>query len=121
MPKFSSTIREAYGEILERLPDPDGLTHFNERMNQGLSEADLREALLRSPEYAERNPNPAGPLRIHPRNPHYFEDAASGTPVLIASYSNIVPTNRVTDYAAQVEESRRHRISYCRLWTFLPF
>jgi hypothetical protein len=56
MPDFTRVIRDAYAEILERLPDPGGLTHFNERMNLGLSEADLREVLLRSEEYAQKNP-----------------------------------------------------------------
>jgi hypothetical protein len=60
MPDFTRIVRDAYAEILERLPDPGGLAHFNERMNLGLSEADLREVLLRSQEYAERNP-PAPP------------------------------------------------------------
>jgi hypothetical protein len=61
MPDFTRIIRDAYAEILERLPDPGGLAHFNERMNLGLSEADLREVLLRSQEYAERNPTPPPP------------------------------------------------------------
>ena len=43
--------------ILGRLPDPGGLANFNRLMNQGLSEAMMREALLRSPEYAEKNPD----------------------------------------------------------------
>jgi hypothetical protein len=121
MPDFTRIVQDAYLEVLERAADPGGLAHYNALMNQGLSEADLREALLRSAEYAARNPNPVGPLRIHPLNPRYFEDASSGQAVQIASYSNIVPTSAVTDYAAQVEEARRNRISYCRMWTFLPF
>ena len=56
MPDFSRIVFDAYEEILRRAPDPDGLTHYNRLMNQGLSEAQLREALLRSSEYADQNP-----------------------------------------------------------------
>ena len=123
MPDFSLPIRDAYLEILERPPDPGGLAHFNERMNQGLREADLREILLRSPEYAQKNPDvaPGGVLGIHPQNPHYFQDRGTGRPVLIASYANIVPTATNFDYVAQIEEYERRRIRYCRVWHFLPF
>ncbi len=58
MPNFTRIVSDAYEEILERAPDPGGLAHFNDRMNQGLSEADLREVLLRSDEYAQKNPPP---------------------------------------------------------------
>lgn len=58
MPNFTRIVTDAYEEILERDPDPGGLAHFNERMNQGLSEAGLREVLLRSEEYAQKNPPP---------------------------------------------------------------
>jgi hypothetical protein len=57
MPNFSRIISMAYLRILERLPDPGGLDNFNRHMNQGLSEAQMREALLRSPEYAAKNPD----------------------------------------------------------------
>jgi hypothetical protein len=55
MPDFTPIIRIAYQEILEREPDPGGLAFYNSRMNEGLSEADLRETLLRSVEYANKN------------------------------------------------------------------
>jgi hypothetical protein len=58
MPDFTPVIRDSYEEILERLPDPGGLAHYNGRMNEGLSEAALRELLLRSEEYAIKNPLP---------------------------------------------------------------
>jgi len=58
MPNFTRIVSDSYEEILERVPDPGGLAHFNDRMNQGLSEAELREALLRSDEYAQKNPPP---------------------------------------------------------------
>lgn len=57
MPDFSRIIRMAYLRILEREPDPSGLAFYNGQMNGGMSEASMREALLRSPEYAEKNPD----------------------------------------------------------------
>ena len=56
MPSFARAIREAYLEILGREADPGGLASWDRNMNLGLSEAEMREALLRSPEYAVRNP-----------------------------------------------------------------
>jgi len=61
MPDFTRVIREAYEEILERQPDPGGLASFNGFMNSGMSEDAMREVLLRSPEYAQKNPSPPGP------------------------------------------------------------
>src|SRR5262249_37402832 len=58
MPDFGPIIREAYLEILEREADPDGLASYGARMNAGLSEAALRESLLRSAEYRSGNPDP---------------------------------------------------------------
>jgi hypothetical protein len=57
MPDFSRIIQMAYLRILAREPDPGGLAHYNGQMNGGMSEATMREALLRSPEYAEKNPD----------------------------------------------------------------
>jgi hypothetical protein len=58
MPSFARVIREAYADVLAREPDPGGLAHFDRSMNGGLSEADLREALLRSREFFLRFPDP---------------------------------------------------------------
>jgi hypothetical protein len=60
MPDFSRIVRMAYLRILDREPDPGGLAHYDALMNAGTSEAAMREALLRSPEYAEKNPSSAG-------------------------------------------------------------
>lgn len=56
MPDFTRVIRLAYERILGRPPDPGGLQSYNQAMNAGLTEAQMRESLLRSPEYAEKNP-----------------------------------------------------------------
>ncbi len=52
---FVHVIAYAYREILEREPDRAGLEHYDARMLAGLTEAGMREALLRSPEFAEKN------------------------------------------------------------------
>ena len=64
MPDFARVVRDAYLEILERDADPGGLANFNSRMNAGMTEAAMREALLRSPEYAARNPDPGLRARL---------------------------------------------------------
>ena len=56
MPDFSRIIRMAYLRILDREPDPGGLASYNGQMNGGMSEAAMRETLLRSSEYATKNP-----------------------------------------------------------------
>ncbi|HSD28248.1 MAG TPA: DUF4214 domain-containing protein [Vicinamibacteria bacterium] len=67
MPSFAKVVREAYRDILAREPDPGGLASFNDAMNQGMTEALMREALIRSPEYAEKNPDVAPAARPAPR------------------------------------------------------
>lgn len=57
MPNFGKLIAMAYLRILDRPPDPGGLENFNRLMNAGLTEAQMREALLRSAEYAQKNPD----------------------------------------------------------------
>ena len=64
MPDFSPIIHDAYEEILERRADPQGLGNYNRLMNQGLSEAEMRESLLRSAEYAMKNPDPGLAARL---------------------------------------------------------
>ena len=57
MPDFRHVITLAYNRILLRNPDQSGLARFDAAMNAGLTEAQLHEVLLRSPEYAERFPS----------------------------------------------------------------
>jgi hypothetical protein len=81
MPDFGPIIREAYLEILEREPDPGGLAHYGGRMNGGLSEAAMREELLRSAEYRIKNPDPGLPdrlgLNVHIPSDVIIDDVAS--------------------------------------------
>ena len=66
MPNFGRVIGLAYMRLLERPPDPGGLASFNDAMNQGMSEAMMREALIRSPEYAQKNPDLGPPASRTP-------------------------------------------------------
>ena len=59
MPDSSRIIGMAYLRFLERPPNPGGLKNYNRLMNEGLSEAMMRVALLRTTEYAQKNPGPA--------------------------------------------------------------
>jgi hypothetical protein len=59
VPDFSPVITLAYTRILGRPPDAGGLETYNQAMNSGLTEAQMRESLLRSGEYANNNPDRA--------------------------------------------------------------
>lgn len=74
MPNFTPIIRDAYEEILVRQADTGGLAHYDRLMNQGMSEAEMREELLRSPEYAAKNPDPGLATRLG-LNVHVPSDA----------------------------------------------
>jgi hypothetical protein len=80
VPDFSPIITSAYEEILGRSADPGGLAHYNALMNQGLSEARLREELLRSAEYADQNPEPGFSdrlgMNVHVPSNSILEDVA---------------------------------------------
>jgi hypothetical protein len=81
VPDFSPIIESAYQEILGRDADPGGLAHYNGLMNQGMSEARLRESLLRSPEFAQKNPEPGFSdrvgINVHVASNTILEDVAS--------------------------------------------
>jgi uncharacterized protein DUF4214 len=48
-------VRQAYRDVLRREPDPVGLRDYtNAMLRRGWSAADVRRALARSPEYAQR-------------------------------------------------------------------
>jgi len=57
VPRFAKVIREAYQDILARDPDPGGLAEYERSMRRGLREAELRERLLRSRDFALRFPD----------------------------------------------------------------
>jgi hypothetical protein len=62
-----------------------------------------------------------GALAVHPENPHYFVDTASGEPVLLAGWGSIVPSDRAYDYAAGIRELEQLGIPYARVWHLLPW
>ena len=80
MPDYRPIIRDAYREILGRAADAGGLASYNRRMNEGLSESELREALLRSDEYADKNPfsvlAPRVGMNVHVPSNAMLEDVA---------------------------------------------
>src|SRR5207249_587650 len=81
MPDFSRIIRMAYLRILDREPDPGGLASYNAQMNNGMSEAAMREALLRSPEFASRNPQELASrlaLNVHIPSDPIVDDVTRG-------------------------------------------
>lgn len=57
MPDFTRVINLAYERILGRPADSSGLQGYNQAMNLGLTEAQMRESLMRSEEYANKNPS----------------------------------------------------------------
>jgi hypothetical protein len=65
MPDFSPIVSDAYREILDRAPDPGGLASWNRAMNDGLTEAGMREQLIRSAEYAQKHPDPSPAPALH--------------------------------------------------------
>ena len=54
-PHIARIINGAYSEILGRPADKGGLESYNAAMESGLTEARMREKLIRSPEYAAKN------------------------------------------------------------------
>src|SRR4029077_8580338 len=49
-------VRRAYQDILERQPDPTGMRVYRSHIiDDGWSEAQVREALRNSPEYRDKN------------------------------------------------------------------
>lgn len=52
---YERIIRQAYQEIFGREPDPDGLAGYDQEMRDGMSEWEMRESLIRSPEFKDKN------------------------------------------------------------------
>ncbi|HSF17518.1 MAG TPA: DUF4214 domain-containing protein [Vicinamibacteria bacterium] len=82
MPDFGPLIESAYEEILGRAADVGGLAHYDRLMNQGMRESRMREELIRSAEFAERNPGGFGfadrvGLNAHVPSDGILEDIAA--------------------------------------------
>ncbi len=65
MPDFTPIVSDGYREILGRAADPGGLANWNRAMNDGLTESGMREALVRSDEYARKHPDPSPAPALH--------------------------------------------------------
>lgn len=52
---YERIIRLGFVEILDRQPDPGAMVTYQELLAEGMTEAQFREALLRSDEYKEKN------------------------------------------------------------------
>jgi hypothetical protein len=49
-------VRRAYDDLLARQPDPDGLRHYRSLIiDDGWTEAEVRDAIRKSPEYREKH------------------------------------------------------------------
>jgi hypothetical protein len=55
LPDFRPIINQAYQDILNRNGDQGGLDHKNRKMQDGMTEADMREEMLRSEGYLKKN------------------------------------------------------------------
>lgn len=60
-------------------------------------------------------------LRIHPENPHYFQQTKTGKPVVLTGFGSIVPTATDADYRKDIKELKRNDVTYARVWHFLPW
>jgi hypothetical protein len=54
--RYERIIQQAYREILGRDADEGGLIAYNNAMWSGMEEWELRESMIRSPEYNKKNP-----------------------------------------------------------------
>jgi hypothetical protein len=52
---YAHVIAYAYRELLKRDPDREGLEHYDAMMRNGMTESELREQLIRSEEFAQKN------------------------------------------------------------------
>jgi hypothetical protein len=69
---------------------------------------------------------PAGPalgyLRIHPDNPHYFQETTTGKAVMITGYASLVPNSLDYDEQAGFRAYiQSQRVMYARVWHFTPW
>jgi hypothetical protein len=53
--KYLVPVDLAYRQLLGRPADPGGLAHYDALMESGMTEADMREQLIRSQEYEDKN------------------------------------------------------------------
>lgn len=95
--------------------------------NLPLEEAIKSSTFKQSPPATSPTPPPAGTtsngvgLRLHPDNPRFFQDIATGEAVLAASFFNIVPSDLSHDYNSDLALIKSHTSRYARIWHLLPW
>jgi hypothetical protein len=52
---YAKVVRMAYLDILGRLPDPGGLDFYDRALEAGMTEAEMRERMMRSEEFKKKN------------------------------------------------------------------
>lgn len=60
-------------------------------------------------------------LIVHPVNPHYFQDTATGKPVIITAYGTVAPSSNTSDYRKETAALAREGMTYARVWHHLPW
>jgi hypothetical protein len=63
----------------------------------------------------------SGSVTLHPTNPRYFVDGATGEPVLITGFGALVPSDRSYDYVAGIAGLAANGSRYARVWHLLPW
>lgn len=130
MANFRHVIDDAYQEILRRPVEPEEVASANARLNNGMTEAQLRESLLRSAEYQQRFPEERGtqPRRIPGDGSAIASLTLSqskrgfllnGKPYTIASHGNLVTAVPGHDWRADLALQVSKGESYARLWHML--
>jgi len=124
MPDFRHVVRDAYLDILRRPPDPGGLEHYNRVLNEGLTLDQVREGLLRSPEYAERFPSPSEPggMALHVEGNQFVDPRGARVELLGAivcceeAKQNGWPLVNLD--VLELFAERRQNYTHCRLGPF---
>jgi len=62
-----------------------------------------------------------GYLKLHPDNPHYYQETSTGKAVLLPGYGGPAPTSYGIDYVAQINNDASHGMIYGRVWHLLPW
>ncbi|MDO8585409.1 MAG: sugar-binding protein [Armatimonadota bacterium] len=76
------------------------------------------------PAYSSTLDPTAGYFRLHPDNPHYFQEANTGKPVMLGGFQSIVPSDTSYDYVNDpdgINQLLSRRVEYSRVWHFLPW
>ncbi|MDO8683334.1 MAG: hypothetical protein Q7N50_07635 [Armatimonadota bacterium] len=62
-----------------------------------------------------------GYLKVHPENPHYFQETKTGKAVMLAGCAGLVPSAYKYNYVHHLNEMISGGVTYGRVWHFLPW